>query len=153
MSFSIYNMLINPLNELSHSTSYMDIISSILLMIVLYSIVLLFGYVFFKGIFWFFDHIFLKENQGQGIITQKCFIPKHLDMTPIFLYSYSGVTQNMVEPIEVDDMYKLEIDINGYKELISVEKPIFDKYNIGDTCPANYSQCVISKKIEDIIVQ
>lgn len=145
-------MLINPLNELSHSTNYIDIVSSILLMIILYSVILILAYFCLKSIFWIFDHIFLKPGQSNAKVLRKSFIPKHMDMSPIFLYSYSGVTNSMVEPVEVDDMYRFDVDVQGQIQTITVDKQLYDKYNIGENCQANYSQCVISKKIEDVVI-
>ena len=152
MNFNLYDMFINPLNELSHSTNYFDIVCSILLMVTLYSLALFIGYFFFKVIFWFFDHTFLRDEQSQVQIVKKSFIPKHMDMTPIFLYSYSGITNNMVEPIEVDDTDQLEEQINEFIKTVTVSKEIYDKYEVGDTCHANYAQCIISKKIEEVII-
>jgi hypothetical protein len=152
MNFNLYNMLINPLNELSHSTSYFDIVSSILLMIILYSVILLLAYFCLKSIFWVGDHIFLKPGQSAAKVLKKSFIPKHVDMSPIFLYSYSGVTNSMVEPVEIDDIYQLEVQVQGQTETITVDKESYDKYNIGEECHVSYSQCVISKKIESVVL-
>lgn len=87
-------------------------------------------------ILWGVDGLFLPNQYGKGVITNKEFIPEHTTTTWIY---DANLKMSMPHTTHHDDDWVLHIQINGLVDDFSVSESYYDKVNVGDTINVKYS--------------